>query len=495
MSLKRQVGFGLFWMAIATIGSRGLSLVRKLVLARLLVPGDFGLVAYASLALGVLELFSELGFSSALIYRKDNLEEAANTTFVAVIASSVVLYALAWLASPLVGTFFRNDALVPVLRVLAVTLVISSVTQVPFTMAVKEMGFKSKVLPEMISILIGSVVSIALAVLGYGVWSIVWGQLIISLMTAILVWFFCPWRPSLSFDWGVAKELWEYGKHIIGSQVMIFFITNIDDAFVGRLLGDISLGYYTLAYELSNLPATHMSRIVGRVLFPAFSQVQGDSEKRREVFFTSIKYVSLIAFPIAVVTLVFAREFIVFAYGNKWYPAAIPLQLLTVYGLARAIAVNMGNVFKAGGKPKWLFYIATWRLAMMAAFLYPAIKYRGITGVAWLSAIVAVVDFFLSLYLTNRIVEAPWRRYLRLFVPMLVASAITALFWHRIYLWLQYIIHPFVSMPLTGLLALLSYTGILYAYDPEIRSRALQIVQGVLEEYRRVRLAQSKTQA
>ncbi|MBC7236848.1 MAG: lipopolysaccharide biosynthesis protein, partial [Chloroflexi bacterium] len=358
MSLKRDVGFGLFWVALATIGSRGLAFLRDMVLARLLVPGDFGLVGYASLIIGVLALFQELGFSSALIYRSDEVEEAADVTFYTVLISSLLLYALAWVTAPWVAAFFRTEALVRILRVLAIGLVISAVSQVPLTLLAKQMGFKRKVMPELISGFIGATISVALAVLGYGVWSIVYGQLVVSLTITILVWFFCSWRPRLRYDLRVARELWEYGRHIIGSQILVFFITNIDDAFVGRFKGNADLGIYTLAYKFSNLPATHLSRVVSQVMFPAFSRVQGDAGRLKRAFFRSMKFVSLAAFPVALVTMVFAQDFLVVAYGSKWFPAVVPLQFLTVYGLARAIAGNMGNVFKAGGKPKWLLYIA-----------------------------------------------------------------------------------------------------------------------------------------
>ena len=493
MSLRREVGHGLFWVAIATIASRGLSLLRDLLLARWLVPGDYGLVGYAALTIGVLALFKEMGFSSALIYRKKDVREATNTTFVAILISSILLYAVAWAASPLVARFFRNDALVRVLRVLAISLVISSISQVPLTLMAKEMGFKKKVIPEMIAGFVGSITSIVLALAGYGVWSIIYGQLIVSVTTSVLVWFYCPWRPTLDFSWKVTKELWDYGKHIIGSQIMVFFITNIDDAFIGRFEGDTVLGTYSFAYKLSNLPATHLGRIVGHVMFPAFSRVQNKPKRLRKVFFQSMKYVSLAAFPIAIITMVFAEDFLVVAYGAKWFPAVVPLQLLTIYGLARAIAGNMGSVFKAGGKPKWLFYIATWRLTMMAALLYPAIRFRGIIGVAGLSAIVAVVDFFLSMFLTNRILRAPWKRYAQILLPMLVAATSTALLAHQVYLWIEEIIHPFVSLPLAGGLALALYSGIMYACDAEIRLVASQTMRGILQELGRLGIAREQS--
>ncbi|NLG50063.1 MAG: lipopolysaccharide biosynthesis protein, partial [Chloroflexi bacterium] len=292
MSLKREVGHGLFWVAIATIGTRGLAFLRQLVLARLLVPADFGLVGYAVLTINVLEMFKELGFSSALIYRREDVDTAANTAFWAILSSSILLYALSWLAAPLVAQFFQNEALVPVLRVLSSTLVISAISQVPLTLMARGMGFKNKVIPEMIAGVLGAGASVGLAFAGYGVWSIVYGQVIVSALTALLVWFFCPWRPALDFSKRVARELWDYGRHIIGSQIMVLFITNIDDVFVGRFLGDAALGLYTWAYDLSNQPATHLSRPVAQVMFPAFSKVQNDLSRLREVFFRSMKYVS-----------------------------------------------------------------------------------------------------------------------------------------------------------------------------------------------------------
>ena len=495
MSLRREVGLGLFWVAVANLGARGLSLFRDLILARLLLPHDFGLVGYALLVIGMLELFKELGFSSALIYRRDNIREAANTAFVAIVLSSVLLYGVAWLAAPMAASFFRNETLVPILRALSLTLVISAVGQVPLSLMARGMGFKKRAIPEMIASLTASVLSVVLALLGYGVWSIVYGQIVMAVTMSVLVWFFCPWRPTLDFSKNVALELWDYGKHIIGSQIMVFFITHVDDAFVGRFLGDAAYGAYGLAYKLSNLPATHLSRVVGRVMFPAFSRVQEDTARLRQVFFRSIKYVSLAAFPIAVITLVFAKDFMIVAYGRKWASAVIPLQWLTVYGLARSIAVNMGNVFKAGGKPKWLFRIATLRLIVMVVFIYPAILYDGIIGVSILSAIVAVIDFFVSLFMTNRIIRAPWRSYARILLPMLLTSVLAALLGHQAYRWIGTSIHPFVSLPLTGALALGIYLLIMYLYDPDIRLVAAQAVRGVASEFRQRPAIQRRTSA
>jgi len=494
MSFRREVGLGLFWVSVSAIALRGISMVRDMVLARWLLADELGLVATATMAVSALELFAELGFSSALIYRRDDTDKAANTAFIVVILNCLALYGIAWLAAPFVAQFFASQVqgatalLTRVLRVLALTLVVASFGEVPLTLLTKSLGFKKRVLPEMIAGLSGTILSIALAFMHKGVWSIVYGRVLTSVLMSVTVWFFCDWRPKFAFSKRVAKELWDYGRHIIGSQVLVFGITNIDNAMVAKFVGQAALGGYWLAYKLSNLPATEISRAVGRVMFPAYSKVQGDLARLRQVFLKSAKFVALVAFPVATITLVFAPDFMDVAYGGK-FPYAVPaLQWLTIYGLARAIAGTMGSVFKAGGKPKWLVYIATWRLVTMAALLYPAIRWNGITGVGVLSAVVAMLDFGISLFLTNRIIKAPWMSYLRIFIPMALASGGASLLAHPIYLWMTKFIHPFITLPLAGILALALYLGIMYAYDADVRQLTAQLVSGVIKEVR-LRLA------
>lgn len=427
MSLKRQVGVAIMWVGISVLATRFLSFVTKLVLARLLLPGDFGLRALANPAINFLMLFQELGLSSALIYRQKDTEEAADTAFLIVISSSLVLYIVGFLSAPLVAQFFNAPELTAIMRVLALTMLLSSVSQVPMALLMKDLSFKRKIIPDLIGGVLGNGLSVVLALMGHGVWSLVYGQVAVSLISAALVWVVCPWRPKFRYSKKTAKELFDYGKHIVGSQTLVFAITNVDNVFVGKFLAQASLGFYDLAYTVANLPATNITRLINQVMFPAFSKVQHDLEAFRRVYFRTLKYVSLLSVPIAVATIAFADNFVTQAYGIKWRPAIVPLQLLGVYGLIRSISANMGNVFKAGGKPKWLTYIAAWRLTTMLLFLWPAIKMGGIIGVSVFSAAVSVVDFGISVWLTNKIIQAPWIAYVRLLLPQSVVSVVAIL--------------------------------------------------------------------
>jgi O-antigen/teichoic acid export membrane protein len=469
MSLKRQVGSAILWVGASVIFTRFLSFITKLVLARLLVPDDFGLRALANPAINLLIMFQELGFTSALIYRQTEVEEAADTAFWTVLSSSLLLYVLGFFGAPLVANFFGEPQLVSVMRVLALTMLLSSFAQVPVALLVKDLSFKRKVIPDLTAGVLGNGLSIILALLGYGVWSLVYGQVAMSLIAAALIWFVTPWRPKLRFSLARAKELFAYGRHIIGSQTLVFAITNIDNVFVGKFLATASLGFYDLAYTVANMPATQITRLVNQVMFPTFSKVQSDIAMFRNVYFRALKYVSLLSVPIAATTVVFADNFVTQAYGREWSAAILPMQLLGVYGLMRSIAANMGNVFKAGGKPKWLTYIATWRLTMMLIFMYPAIKWGGLVGVSLFSAIISVIDFGISIVLANKIIQASWGKYVRILVPQGVASVIAVLAGKVLYWNTWGVARASVRLGACAVVIVVVYAGIILAIDPEVR--------------------------
>jgi len=285
LTLKEKVTSSVFWVGVSMVGARGLSFIVQIVLARILVPEYFGLISICALVMDALRLFSEMGFSSALIYRKDRVREASDVTFLAAIGTSFVLYGVAFVIAPLVGQFFRMPEVPSVLRVLSIVMVINSVGQVPFVLLARELDFRRRLVPDLVPALGYGLVAISLALSGMGVWSLVVGRIAEAILRVILVWWVVPWRPNWTFDWDLAKEMFAYGRHIIASKILIFGITNVDDTFVGRMTGAAGLGYYGLAYNLSNLPATQITRLVNQIMFPALSQLQDDLQRMRRAFF------------------------------------------------------------------------------------------------------------------------------------------------------------------------------------------------------------------
>ena len=339
----------------------------------------------------------------------------------------------------------------------------------------RDLNFRRHIIPDLTSSLIANVVVVVLAYRGFGVWSLVWREIVRQTLATLLVWPLSSYRPRLRFNLGILRELFDYGKHIVSSQALIFLITNIDNAFVGRYAGGAALGQYQWAYSLSNRPTTMINRIISQVMFPTFSKLaEGDQEKMRTVraryYLTLVRYVAWIMAPITLATILFAQDFILDLYSAAWAPAIVPLQILAVYGFIRAIAANMGSVFRAMGKPQWLTSIALWRLVTMAVGLYFVLVRlgMGITGVAGLSVIVAAVDFVVCATLVGRLVDAPASAYVRRIAPALTAALIAGLIAHWLY--------PYLPLPraafrllTAGIVLMLIYAGLIWLADGEFR--------------------------
>jgi O-antigen/teichoic acid export membrane protein len=474
MSLRQQATAGTFWVGLSRAVRTFFQMLNGYILARMLPPADFGLVAMALIAIDFLDRFREMGFSSALIYHKGDTRKAADTTFVTLIVIGTVFFAVSFVAAPFVAAFYRTEALTAMTRALSINILISAFGQVQLSLLAKNLAFRERLLPDIVPTVAYGVAAALLALMGLGVWSLVIARIANSILTSALAWAVVPWwRPRLRFDRQVAQELFDYGKHIVGSSLLIFWITNLDSTFIGRVLGAQPLGYYGFAYKTANLPATHISSIVGQVLFPAFSKIQDDIATLRRAFLRTLHYVSTLSIPVAVGTIVFGGPFIYTLYGEEWSPAIVPLQLLGIYGLLRSVAVNMGSVFKAGGKPHWLTYIAVGRLAVMGVLLYPAAKYYGIVGVSVLSAGVSVVDFFISTALTNRVIRGTLADYGQALWAPCVFSLLSALVARWSYLQIVATGHGFISLVMGGIVMVLLYALSVFFFDKDVRAFVL----------------------
>lgn len=491
MSLDRRIVSGVFWVGLSSMTSRALAFVARIILLRLLLPEDFGIMQTAFLALESLQLLREFGFSSALIYRKKDVVEASHVTFWVTNGTSVVYWALAFFGAPLVAAFFRDPRITPVVQVLSFVILIRAPGTVPMVLLAKEMDFRRRMLPDIVPTLAYGVVAVVLAIMGFGVWALVIAKLVEALFDLGVPYLVTSYRPALRFSLPVAREMFGYGMNIVLSQVLIFAITNIDDVFVGRIAGVAALGIYGTAYLLSNLPATNITGLVNQVMFPAFTKINEDIAYFRYTFFRTVHYVSLLTIPIAILTMVFAADFVEVLGPEKWGAAVIPIQLLAIYGLCRSIAANMGNVFKAGGKPQWLTYIAFWRLSMMLIFLYPVTVNWGVIGVSALSAIIAVIDWFISAWLTGKVIGGSLSSYARILLPLLLFAVLGA---GAAYL-LDQALFPqpsWLSLIVAGISAMSAYLGLVLVFDREVRRVAQQgLAMGwaILHDRRQVRNA------
>ncbi|MFH1721982.1 MAG: lipopolysaccharide biosynthesis protein [Candidatus Altiarchaeota archaeon] len=385
MSLKSKTVSGLFWVALSSTLVRVARVGTSIVLAWILVPEDFGLIAIGLLATDMLILFRDMGFGQALIHRKKDIKEAANTTFMMLLINGIVFTLLAWFLSPAIADFFNEPRATAVIQLLSITIFTTAIGTVPYSLLDKELSFKKKFIPEVVPIVAYALIAVVLAWIGWGYWSMVAGKIISAFIWLGITYYVSPFRPDFSFNFKIAKELFSYGKHILGAFLLLLLATKLDVAFIGKFLGTTALGYYTLAYFIANLPALNISQVVNRVMFPAYSKIADLKGKLSDAYLLTVKYVALISIPISVAIFILAPEVVHSVLGEKWIPATSALRVLAVFGLFRAVSSSMGELFKAMGRPEILEKLILFQVVFFLLIIYPISQVfeDGITGVGW----------------------------------------------------------------------------------------------------------------
>lgn len=463
LSLTVRVAQSGAWLLGLNLFRRMLEFARTIILARLLVPADFGVVGIASLALSATEAFTETGFQAALIQRKQVTAQYLNTAWIVSVVRGLILTASLIMAAPLVAGFFGNSLVAPVLQVSALTLVLSGVTNIGIIAFQKELQLKRLVTLEFAATLVSLVVSVTLAWVARNVWAIVLGSLAGAAVRMILSYVMHPFRPRLRFDWRRAKDLHAFGKWIFGSSVLWFVVLQGDDLFVGKVLGLSALGFYQLAYRIGNIPATEISHVISKVTFPAYSKLQDESKRLRDAYLRVVELTGIILFPLVGGIIALASEFTRLFLGPKWLLMVPALQVLALAGLVRAIGVAAGSVILATGKPALDTRVQLIRFVLLAIAIYPLTIRWGILGtsLAVLSSIL-VATFFLCAY-AMRIIRCPLERFARgMVVPALGACLMTGI---MAFLVRSAGVATFWSFLLIAAAGLLAYCAAVYAFD------------------------------
>jgi O-antigen/teichoic acid export membrane protein len=393
--LGRLAVRGGVWVVALRVTHRVLGLARTIVLARLLSPNDFGLMGIAILAINTLETFSRTGFEAALVRKKENIKEYLDTAWTVQLARSVVLFAVLYLAAPLIAGFFRSPQAFPVIRLLAFLELFTGAKNIGTIYFQKELRFDKRFILEFSGLFVNIAVSLTLAFILRNVWALVYGSLANALVTCVVSYLIHPHRPKLSINVEKMKELFHFGKWLFGSSILIFIVTQGDDAFVGKMLGITALGFYQMAYHLSNASATEITHIVSQVMFPVYSKIQDNISKLGETYLSVLRFIAFLSFPVGVLFFVVAPDFTRLFLGDKWMPMVPAMRVLCVFGLSRSIGSTVGPVLYATNNPKVETKLGLFQLIVLIVLIYPLAKFWGILGVSYAVVASNILNTFL----------------------------------------------------------------------------------------------------
>ena len=469
--IKHKAARGIGWNYISFGLGKLFSFITVSILAHMLTTKDFGLVSLAMVAITYFSSVKELGLNAALLHLRKRFDDASNSVYTINVIFGIFLTILTISTAPLIATFFEEPAVTPVLRILGLSFFIRAFSSVHLVILERNLDFQKKILPQSANALVKGVLSISLALMNFGVWSLVLGQIIGALTEVAVLRLIVPWQPKLEIKWGIVKELFQFGISVLAVNLVSIIEDNFDYLIIGKMLGTEKLGIYTIAYRLPELLALNTLWIMASVFFPMFAAIQEHSEELKDNFLNAIRYVQILIVPICVGLIVAADPIVRVFFGEQWLDAIPIMQLLAGYALIVSIGYHAGDYYKAIGHPEILAKIEIPIFFIRIAALWYGAQ-LGMIEVAVAHISVAALEAIIRLIVASVVIKINFGKILAQLKPFLAGIALALATIPAIILTQESSnILQLVTIILSGVL---SYGGMIWLLE---RQTVLEIVQ------------------
>lgn len=478
-SLKQKTVKGVGWSFADNIANSGITFLVGLVLANILTPEEYGIMAMVTIFIAVSNSIVDSGFSNALI-RKINIRSVDyNTVFYFNLIVSIFLYLILYVSAPAISVFFKEPVLVDVMRVIGWILIINALAIIPRTIFVRNINFKAQTKVSLIASVSSGVIGIGMALAGWGVWSLVGQQLSRQLLNTVFLWIFCRWRPLWEFSTQSFKELFGFGSKLLASGLIDTIFKDIYSLVIGRFYSAADLGQYTRASQFNTIFSSNLTTVVQRVSYPVLSSIQNEPERLLGAYRRVIKTTMLITFACMLGLAAVAKPLIVILIGEKWLPAVSFLQIICFSGMLYPLhAINL-NILQVKGRSDLFLKLEIIKKIIAVIPIVLGIFF-GIKFMLWGSVCTSFIAFFLNSYYSADLIGYPTLRQIRDVLPtFLVSFMVAGCMWGLSFLPLSnYIILP-LQLVVGLVLAYLIYERIKLPEYMEIRGMALSIFRKI----------------
>lgn len=426
--LKQKTISGLIWSAIERFGYTLIMFISNLFLARLLSPNDFGVIAMIIVFISISSIIVDSGFGSALIQRKEINDIDYSTVFYLNILFACILYIFLYFLSSYIADFYNTSLLSNVLRILGLVLISNSLSIVQLSKLKRELNFKLISLVTIISSVLGSIVGIYMAFNNFGVWSLVFQTLSISVIKTVLLFIFVKWIPMLKFSIESFKKLFSYGSMILLSNIVDTIYTNTIPIITGKFFSANTLGNYTQARTLEGVPNQTLINIINQVSFPIFSRLQDNEDQLKIYARRMMSSLAWINFPIMILLIIIARPLFIILYTDKWIDAIPIFQIACLGGMLNCIVQINLSLLASLGNSKLVFYSRIVRQSIGLFLIVFGLYIGGLYGMMWLGVFgVMFVFCVIGILYTNRIMKYTFKEQIFDILPSYLLSIIVGL--------------------------------------------------------------------
>lgn len=421
MSLKKYALRGFIWSFLQQFSTQLITFSVQLILARILMPSEFGLIGMLTVFIGVGTALFEGGMTSSLIRVTTVDTKDYSTVFFFNLGVSVLIYLLFFLSAPYIALFYRQPMLTNIARVYGLSFVFLAFGTVQNTILTKEMKFKKQTMITFPALLIGSIVGVILANNGYGVWSLVYSMLITNLLASVFLWFSSDWQPQFIFDVDKFKLHFHFGYKMTLSSLLDTIFTNIYQIIIGRFYSPVLVGYYTRANSLMMLPVGNVSGALNKVVFPLFAKVQNDIPALRAAYKKIMLVVLFVITPIIVLMALLADQLVVFLFTEKWLPIVPIFQIICFSGILYPLHLYNLLILQVKGRSDLFLKLEVIKKVILVIIIVISIFY-GFTSLLVGYVIASIVALFINTYYAGSMIDYTMKQQLLDILPIFVLS-------------------------------------------------------------------------
>lgn len=421
MSLRKQATSGLVWTFTQQFGNQILSFIISLILARLLMPEEFGLIGMIAIFISIGKVLVNSGMTQSLVRSEEVGQNDYSTVFFFNLAASAVIYLTIFFAAPFIADFYSQSILTDIVRLYTLTFIIDAFGTIQATRLTKSMDFKTQMLIALPSTFVGGIVGITMAYTGFGVWSLVWSNIVKSIVHSVQFWFYTEWKPSLVFSKKLFKSHFKFGYNLTIAGILGKIFDNLYLIVIGKFYSASQVGFYTRAATMKQLPVTNISGALSKVTYPLFASIQNDDVRLKRVYQQIMQSVIFIIAPTLVFLGVLAEPLFRFLFTEKWLPAVPYFQILIVPGILYPIHSYNLNILKVKGRSDLFLRLDIIKKILISIVVIIALQF-GIFALLYGQIVTSIVSFFINTYYSGKFIDYTTLDQAKDIIPSLILT-------------------------------------------------------------------------
>lgn len=449
---------GFVWSGLDRILTQGITFVIGVLVARLLTPGDYGLVAMLTLFIAISNTFVDGGFSSALIRKADRTAEDEATVFYTNMGVGICMYLILYTTAPWISAYYHQPLLTSIARVIGLSLLFNAVSVVQQAVLISRIDFKTQTRISVLTNLISGVVGVWMAFRGMGVWALVAQTVLASVLRSLFLWMMVKWHPGSGFSYQSFKELFGYGSRILLSALLDTGYKNVYLLLIGKYYSAGNLGYYSRASQLAQFPSLNLTEIIQRVSLPSLSAIQDDLVKQTRAYRKMLIMAAFITFPVMIWLTVAAQPLVVVLLTQKWADAAVLLQILSLSMMWYPIhAINL-NLLQVKGRSDWFLKLEVIKKILSVGILISTLPF-GLIAMCWGLVASSLIALVINTHYTGKLLGMGFFAQMKDIIPILGKALIAGgIAWISV-CWTDHDLLRIVITLFTGAIAYLLMSG------------------------------------